>query len=233
MKNFWRLPVLNEAAAEKILAGEQLKAPPELYHKIKPGHGIVLARWESGQQVGLVVALGVVVKVNVSGSTAEISWRRANITLKPNPSGRQFWLNKPFFRFADAVAVRYMLDDLFAEHFPDLCEIELEKVSGVVRPATESYYQVIPGYVYLIKSQYGYKIGKTVNIKSRTNLFTVKLPFPIELVNYAWFDNYSKAERELHSTYAAKRLEGEWFDLSGTEVDQIKRLGKPMPVAGL
>ncbi len=233
MKNFWRLPVLNEAATEKVLAGEALNAPPELYHKIKPGHGIVLASWEGGQQVGLVVALGVVVQVNVPGSTAEISWRRANITLKPNPSGRQFWLNKPFFRFADTVAVRYMLDDLFAEHFPDLCEIELGKASGVVRQATESYYQVTPGYVYLIKSQYGYKIGKTVNIKNRTNLFTVKLPFPIELVNYAWFDNYSKAERDLHSKYAAKRLEGEWFDLSGTEVDQIKRQGKPMPVAGL
>ncbi len=233
MKHFWRLPFASEAAAEEMIAGGALNAPPDFYHKIKPGHGIVLASWNSVQQLGLVVALGVVVAVNVSGVKTEISWRRASITLKPNPSGRQFWLNKPFFRFADAVAVRYMLDDLFAEHFPDLCEIELGRVSGVVQPPAGGYYQVTPGYVYLIRSEYGYKIGKTVNIKNRTNLFSVKLPFRIELVSYAWFENYSKAEREFHDRYATKRLEGEWFDLSASDVAEVKRQGQPVPVTGL
>lgn len=89
------------------------------------------------------------------------------------------------------------------------------------------------GYVYLVRSQYGVKIGKSVNVKSRTRLFEVKLPFPISVEHYAWFDDYSYAERDLHRKFHAKRLEGEWFDLSKEDVAHIMTLGKSVPVAGL
>ena len=33
------------------------------------------------------------------------------------------------------------------------------------------------GFIYLIKSKYGYKIGKSKKIQDRLSLFNVKLPF--------------------------------------------------------
>ena len=87
--------------------------------------------------------------------------------------------------------------------------------------------------MYLIRSPYGAKIGKSVNVKSRTRLFEVKLPFPITVEHYAWFDEYSFAERDLHRQYHAKRLEGEWFDLSPADIATIKTLGKPISMQNL
>ena len=69
-----------------------------------------------------------------------------------------------------------------------------------------------------------------MNIMNRTRLFEVKLPFPIELVHYAYFDDYTKAEREMHQMFAAKRLEGEWFDLDENDVSAIKALGQAQAV---
>jgi hypothetical protein len=111
--------------------------------------------------------------------------------------------------------------------------MEFGEVRGLPDPVANKTYQQIPGYVYLIESQYGYKIGKTVNIQSRINLFSVKLPFPIKLINYAWFDNYSAAEREFHELFSEKRLEGEWFDLSEDDIEIIKSKGKSVPVKNL
>uniref|UniRef100_UPI002ABD55EB GIY-YIG nuclease family protein n=1 Tax=Paraburkholderia sp. J63 TaxID=2805434 RepID=UPI002ABD55EB len=55
----------------------------------------------------------------------------------------------------------------------------------------------------------------------------VKLPFPITVEHFAWFNDYSRAERDLHLQYHEKRLEGEWFDLTAADVAHIKTLGKP------
>ncbi|WP_323745073.1 GIY-YIG nuclease family protein [Noviherbaspirillum malthae] len=84
-----------------------------------------------------------------------------------------------------------------------------------------------------MRSQYGVKIGKSVDVRSRTRLFAVKLPFPTTVEHYAWFDDYSFAERDLHRKYHSKRLEGEWFDLSLDDVAHIKTLGRSVPVVGL
>jgi hypothetical protein len=84
-----------------------------------------------------------------------------------------------------------------------------------------------------VKSPFGIKIGKSVNVKSRLRLFAVKLPFPISIEHYAWFDDYSSAERALHIRYHAKRKEGEWFDLTPDDVAYIKTLGTMVPVDGL
>lgn len=77
------------------------------------------------------------------------------------------------------------------------------------------------GYVYVIKSPYGYKIGKTKHMKQRSQLFSVKLPFAIEIVSFGWFDDYSAAESSYHRTYAQQRMEGEWSDLDAHDLLNI------------
>jgi len=79
------------------------------------------------------------------------------------------------------------------------------------------------GFVYLIESEYGYKIGRTKNVRSRTQLFGVKLPFPIRLVHIIETTDYVALERDMHHYFKDKRLEGEWFDLTAPEVQAIKR----------
>lgn len=231
---YWRIapPAGNPSVVSVSCGARQL--PQVAVRSIKPRHGVLLAEWDSAAQLGKVQALGIVRSVQPDGAGAEIDWQEANIDLRPNPAGRRWWTQpKPFFSFAKDVAVRYMLDDLFAEHFPEFTELSFGPSTRVstadVRPSASP----TGGYVYVIRSPYGFKIGKTVNIRQRTKLFEVKLPFKNSLEHYAWFEDYTHAERSFHVRFHEKRLEGEWFDLTQTDLNAIKTEGRLINVEGL
>src|SRR5690242_18538642 len=81
------------------------------------------------------------------------------------------------------------------------------------------------GYVYLLQSPKGaYKIGKSVNPKSRFQTFKLSLPFEVEYVCVIQTNRMSDLERELHERFASKKINGEWFDLSTEDVQYIKSL---------
>lgn len=201
--------------------------PADFVAALKPRYGVVVASWDEGVQLGTASRLGVVVRLTPMG--AVVKWAAAALQYRPSPAGRRFWAQaKPFFVFAPDVAERYLLAPTFAEHFP---ELEVADVQATRRVSASPRLSGSPtgGYVYLVRSPYGVKIGKSVNVKSRTRLFEVKLPFPITVEHYAWFDDYSFAERDLHRQYHAKRLEGEWFDLCAADIAHIRKLGKAVP----
>lgn len=78
------------------------------------------------------------------------------------------------------------------------------------------------GYVYLIKSNVGhYKIGLTVQPVTRLARLDVTLPFDIEVLHLIHTDDLRRAEKQLHQTYAVKRVRGEWFALSESDVMAI------------
>lgn len=227
IKTYWQIAHTTLPQGYAPFEDEALPGPPALLGKLNPGSATVLGQWDAHEQVGHVRALGICLGSHARGS--RIFWREADITLKPNPSGRTHWASKPFFKFADTVVTRYALADLFAEHFPDMDQFTFSapaRSSGISQRLPTI---VTPGYVYVIRSPYGFKIGKTVNMKDRVRLFGVKLPFKISVEHYAHFDDYTQAERSLHLYFAAKRLEGEWFDLNPADIAYIKTLGKPMP----
>lgn len=128
---------------------------------------------------------------------------------------------------------KYGLDDLFAEHFPEFSELSFGPAPKEVPLGARPSASPTGGYVYVIRSPYGFKIGKTVNLKQRTKLFEVKLPFKNSLEHYAWFDDYTHAERSFHLRFHRKRLEGEWFDLQPEDIESIRREGVRIPVEGL
>jgi len=82
------------------------------------------------------------------------------------------------------------------------------------------------GSVYLVKesSQGHYKIGRTVNVKSRMKTFTVKLPFKVELSHSFPADDYITAERLLHENFTHRHVDGEWFSLTEGDVEWIKEI---------
>jgi hypothetical protein len=223
-----------EALDECDIAGDEsvLVGPSDLVMNLRPRVGLVVAAWDASLSLGCARRLGVVLGRTEQG--VRVRWSASDAKYRPAKSARQFWAGeKPFFKFHEPVAARYMLSLEFAEHFP--CDLVFDARPSRAKPVAEVRPSSNPrgGYVYLVKSEYGIKIGKAVNVKSRTKLFEVKLPFPITVEHYAWFDDYSLAERDLHKKYHAQRLEGEWFNLSSADVAHIKTLGNAVAASPL
>lgn len=81
------------------------------------------------------------------------------------------------------------------------------------------------GFIYVIESKTparAYKIGMTTKPKERFKNFGVKLPFDIEVVCVIPTRHMRAAEANLHHIFEHKRVGGEWFDLSFTEVCNLK-----------
>lgn len=225
IRNYWRLAPSGLPESFSPFSSEWLSAPIDLLRRIQPGEGIAFALWNETDLVGNVSALGVCMDKCDAG--ARMDWREVEIVLKPLPTGRTHWRNKPFFGFADAVVRRYGLADLFAEHFVDLDQLMFSCKAPRTSISRRLPTIATPGFVYLLRSEYGFKIGKTVSMKSRTRLFEVKLPFRFSVEHFAYFDNYTEAERSLHDHFRSQRLEGEWFDLKQADIEHIKSLGRP------
>jgi hypothetical protein len=75
------------------------------------------------------------------------------------------------------------------------------------------------GYVYILKSDYGYKIGCTSNFEKRLNTFSVKLPFDVTPHSFIKCKDWEKLESFLHEKLTHKKINGEWYNL--TENDFI------------
>lgn len=225
IKNYRYLTASALPPGYELFDDELLLAPSDFLKQLKPAEGIVVGTWNEDELLGRVTALGICLERSASG--ARIDWREVDISLKPNPSGRTHWRTKSFFGFAGSVIERYGFADLFAERFPDLDTFTFGSPAQSAGAMRHLSTLITAGFVYLIRSQYGFKIGKTVNMKSRTRLFEVKLPFPINVEHFAWFENYSEAERAQHDMFRGKRLEGEWFNLDAADIDRIKTLGVP------
>jgi hypothetical protein len=83
------------------------------------------------------------------------------------------------------------------------------------------------GYVYILRDievSGFYKIGRTKHIGQRLNKFGVELPFRTEVVHLIQCTDEVRAERTLHERYATKRKRGEWFDLSDSDIQAIKKI---------
>lgn len=77
------------------------------------------------------------------------------------------------------------------------------------------------GYVYVIKSIHGYKIGKTKNPVRKNKIFGVRMSFDFDVALSVWCDDYHAKVKELHQTYSDKHLNGEWLDLNEDDIEFI------------
>jgi hypothetical protein len=88
-------------------------------------------------------------------------------------------------------------------------------------------------FVYLLKSLYGYKIGKSRQIHNRVRFFYLKLPFDFTVENFILTSNCDKLELDLHDFFKVKNLNGEWFDLNNKDVlffNQVKITLEKLPL---
>jgi hypothetical protein len=80
------------------------------------------------------------------------------------------------------------------------------------------------GYIYLIKSQNLYKIGRAKKIKDRIRAYKTENPFGIEILLQVKVDNYIKEENMLLDMFKEKKVRGEWFSLNEEDVELIKEI---------
>lgn len=138
----------------------------------------------------------------------------------------------------------YGLHQLFADAFPDLEPREvLPNGARAVRPIRQptqrkhaiSRERLDPievvgeptnaprgGYVYILQSAYGCKVGRTRNMPSRMRAFGVKLPILYTIPLCAWFDDHVEAESAYHRRFSEKRINGEWFSLQEEDIALIR-----------
>ena len=74
-------------------------------------------------------------------------------------------------------------------------------------------------YLMIDKNTGYYKIGRSKNPIYREKTLQSEKP-TIELL--LWWDAMIKDERKLHNMFSEKRIRGEWFDLSGSDIEVIK-----------
>jgi hypothetical protein len=77
------------------------------------------------------------------------------------------------------------------------------------------------GVVYLVKGETYFKIGKTTDIDARVPQIRLQMPFRVELVHAIHTNNIHWLERHWHKYFAHKRLNGEWFQLDETDVQEF------------
>lgn len=93
--------------------------------------------------------------------------------------------------------------------------------------------RIFPGYIYLVSGGGHIKIGKSRDLPARLRSFGLQLPFPVKLIQSYAVQDYSGTEYRLHTMFADKRVNGEWFDLDADDIALITHeLGFPVETGG-
>ncbi len=79
------------------------------------------------------------------------------------------------------------------------------------------------GHVYLLKHDKVYKIGRSTDAARRYKEIKVQMPMKTEEIHVIETDDPVGIEAYWHKRFAKKRLKGEWFSLSKSDIKAFKR----------
>lgn len=216
---------------------QEQRVPPSV------GDGLLLADYDREAQTGQIRYLGII--QGCDGDGVRVDWRSTMTEIwVDTPAGRGNWASKDGFRFATTKVAGYGLHHLFSVTFPGLEPREalpsgakavrvlrerqavvsrerLEPIEVVGEPSSAAR----GGYVYVLQSAYGFKVGRTRNVPNRMRAFGVHLPILYTIPLCAWFDDHIEAESRYHRLFAEKRINGEWFALVDQDIELIRRRG--------
>lgn len=78
------------------------------------------------------------------------------------------------------------------------------------------------GYIYIMECAGKYKIGVSKDIEKRRKQLNNK-PFPVNIIYKSQLiKNVYEIEKQIHSIYQQKRIGGEWFDLTNSDIKSIQ-----------
>jgi hypothetical protein len=104
-----------------------------------------------------------------------------------------------------------------------LCDEYLHSTDSPSANENVATEEVVIGYVYLIKSGRFHKIGNTNSAGRREYELAIQLPERTETVHVIRTDDPSGIEEYWHRRFAAKRKNGEWFELGASDIAAFKR----------
>ena len=242
-KKYWRVArSLSDMLASQ---NKELSWPVCIHSQSSPpetGDGVILADYDHESSIGLIRFLGIVAN---SGAKASIDWVPTDLQIwVDSPSGRGFWKNKEGFAFAKTKVAGYGLHEIFSRHF-DLKAREIFPLGVQAEPSVEQRAKrkrshipterLVPmeiigeptsstrgGYVYILESAYGYKVGRSKNMHNRMRTFGVQLPFLYTIPLCAWFDDHFEAEAAYHRHFSGKHINGEWFALNENDIELVR-----------
>jgi hypothetical protein len=118
------------------------------------------------------------------------------------------------------VVVEYCRTHPGFDDIPTLCgPISL----GDKQPSSDKPITEVVGFVYLMKHGKHFKIGKTNAMGRREYELAIQLPEKLRTVHTIKTDDPDGIEEYWHKRFAAKRGNGEWFDLTSADVQAFKR----------
>lgn len=106
-----------------------------------------------------------------------------------------------------------------------------DKICDYIRSKARHRYQDEPtkkerkverGFIYVIRNDKFYKIGKSKKPEIRFEALQIASPHKIKEVCKYEIDDYSFQEKELHRIYQDKRQSGEWFRLSDSDLVNLE-----------
>lgn len=90
------------------------------------------------------------------------------------------------------------------------------------KKTNNSRYMRIPGYIYVIRQDDFFKIGKALDMQNRMKMYITENPNELEVIIEHKVNNYGYVEKHLHNMFKSKRIRGEWFKLTNTDIVTIK-----------
>lgn len=194
------------------------------------GDGVMKVRYNTVARSAHIQSVGRVEAIDLSNQSAVFRWWDTDFQITPGPNGRRHWETKPYF-ILNAKRVRaYELPSQFVQASGESdwlsCQITdsyLQRNAGEGRlPSLE----VREGFVYLMRWEDEYKIGKAVDVDRRQKRLSRELDRNITVLHRIFSEDYSKTEADLHERYASKRLHGEWFALKPEDVAWLKSVDR-------
>lgn len=79
------------------------------------------------------------------------------------------------------------------------------------------------GFVYIIRGDVYYKIGRTNDPYKRLTPMLAHAPFPLETLILIPTPDMAQTERELHQRFESRHQRGEWFSLFEDDLDAIRK----------
>lgn len=111
------------------------------------------------------------------------------------------------------------------EHFAPLAAKAeaLESDSSTADQTEDAKSARVRGYVYLVRHDQDYKVGRSNDATRRRREVSLLLPQELEHVHIIETDDPEGIERYWHQRFEARRIRGEWFRLTPDDVRAFRR----------